>query len=396
MCSGINLPEWRHLTLDAVSQATRNASFHATRAEGLTLRREANTWFLLALAAVAFYLSYLVTKPFLNPIFAAIVLAIVFYPIHTRIESLIARPNMAATFSTILVILVVAIPAVFFGLTVIKELNGLYQSVSDKSAAQGGLSPYLMHMVEAPLRLLGRYVDVSRVDVRGTLLGWLDRASRYLVAVGPQAINNLFSFIIGIVAVFFTLFFLFRDGPRIQQRTVAILPLTAQQSSRLVTGIKETIVASVYGGIAVGVTQGSLTGLAFWVLGMSSPVVWGVVAAMTSLVPFVGTGLVWVPGAVVLAIGGHWVKAFILLGWGAAVVAQIDTLVRPYVVSGRAKMNNLAIFFALLGGVKAFGLMGLFIGPVVVSVTMAVLDMLREMNASSQDGVIDREKTPVT
>ena len=359
------------------------------------VRKQATTWFLIAVAGVALYLCYRIAEPFLNPIFAAIVLAIVFYPLYARIESLIRRPNVAATITTILVMLVVAIPAVFLGVVVTRELGELYQSLSEKSAAQGGLSPYLMHLMETPLRLVGRYIDLSRLDVRSTLLGRIDQVSRYLVAVGARAVSNVFSLILGIVVVFFTLFFLFRDGLRIQQRTAAVLPLTGQQARRLVTGISETIVASVYGGIAVGLAQGSLTGLAFWVLGLSSPVVWGLVAAMASLVPVVGTGMVWVPAAVVLIIGGHWVKALILIGWGAAVVAQVDALVRPYVVSGRAKMHNLLIFFALLGGVRAFGIMGLFIGPVVVSVTIGVLDMLREINVSSQESEA-REQTAAT
>jgi len=356
--------------------------------------RQATTWFLIALATVALYLCYRIAEPFLNPIFAAIVLAIVFYPLHARIESLIPRPNVAPTISTILVMLVVAIPAVIVGVAVTRELSGLYQSLSQKSAAQGGLNPYLMHLMEAPVRAAGSHIDFSRLDVRSTLLGWVEQISRYLVAVGATAVSNIFSLILGIVVAFFTLFFLFRDGRKIQQRTAAVLPLTGKQATRLVTGISETIVASVYGGIAVGLAQGALTGLGFWVLGLSSPVVWGLVAAMASLVPVVGTGIVWVPAAVVLIIGGHWVKALVLIGWGAAVVAQVDAVLRPYVVSGRAKMHNLLIFFALLGGVRAFGIMGLFIGPVVVSVTIAVLDMLREINASSQENE-QREETAV-
>ncbi len=347
--------------------------------------KQATTWFLLAVAGVALYLCYRIAEPFLNPIFAAIVLAIVFYPLHARLESWTARPNLAATISTIAAMLVVAIPAVFLGVAVTRELGGLYQSLSEKSAAQGGLSPYLMHLMEAPLKVVGKYVDLSRVDVRATLLGWVDQVSRYLVAFGAWAVSNIFSLIFGIVVSFFTLFFLFRDGRRILASAVAVLPLTVQQANRLVNGISQTIVASVYGGIAVGLAQGFLTGMAFWVLGVSSPVVWGLVAALASLVPVVGTGMVWAPMALVLIVGGHWVKALILVGWGAAVVAQVDALVRPYVVSGRAKMHNLLIFFALLGGVQAFGVMGLFIGPVVVSVTLAVLNMLREINTASQE-----------
>ena len=348
------------------------------------LRQPANTWFLLALSAIALYLSYLIAKPFLSPIFAAVVLAVVFYPIHVRITALIRRPNLAATISTLLVMLVVAIPTLFLGAVITRELRDVYQSLSDRSAVQGGFSPYVMHLLEAPLRFLSAYIDVSRLDLRSALLGWLDGASRYLMALGTTAVSNIFSLALGVVVAFFTLFFLFRDANRIKQAVADSLPLTAQQRGRLTARISETIVASAYGGIAVGLVQGSLTGVAFWILGLHSPVLWGSVAGIASLVPVVGTAVVWVPGAVVLFVSGHWVKALILAIWGALIVSQIDALVRPYVVSGRAKMHNLLIFFALLGGVEAFGIMGVFIGPVIASITVALLLMLRELNISAQ------------
>jgi predicted PurR-regulated permease PerM len=133
----------------------------------------------------------------------------------------------------------------------------------------------------------------------------------------------------------------------------------------------------------VGVAQGSLASLAFWVLGLPSPVLWGLVTALFSLIPFIGSAAVWGPAVIILVVGGHWWKGLILLGWGAAVVAQVDSLVRPYVISERAKLHTLLVFFALLGGVKAFGVMGLFIGPVVLSVTLVVLEMLQESNLDS-------------
>lgn len=345
------------------------------------MRQQANTWFLFALAVLALYLSYLVAQPFLNAIFAAVVLAVVFHPLHAKMCFSARRPNLAATISTILVILVVAIPASVLGVVVTRELGDLYRSLSEKSAAQGGVSAYMMHVLEVPFKILGKYVDLSRLDVRSTLLGWVDAASRYLVGVSGRVVSNVLSLLLEIVVVFFTLFFLFRDGKWIQRHMTSVLPLRVEQSNRLVSRVNETIVASVYGGIAVGLAQGLLTGLAFWLLGLSSPVLWGLLAALASLIPFVGTGLVWAPAAAVLAVDGHWIKALVLLGWGAAVVAQIDAVVRPYIVSGRAKLHNLLIFFALLGGVKAFGFMGIFIGPVVVSVTIVLLDMLREANA---------------
>jgi predicted PurR-regulated permease PerM len=102
------------------------------------------------------------------------------------------------------------------------------------------------------------------------------------------------------------------------------------------------------------------------------------VTALFSLVPIVGSSAVWVPAAIFLAINGHWIRALILLGLGAGVVGQVDNVIRPYVISQRANLSTLAVFFALLGGVKAFGVMGLFIGPVTLSFTLVVLQMLRE------------------
>ena len=166
-----------------------------------------------------------------------------------------------------------------------------------------------------------------------------------------------------------------------REHAATVLPLNAAQVERLFTGLSNSIVANVYGCLAVGVVaQGSLASLAFWVLGLPSPVLWGPVTALFSLILVIGSAAVWGPAVIILVIGGHWWKALILLGWGAGIVGQVDTLVRPYVIGERVKLHPLLVFFALLGGVEAFGVMGLFIGPVVLSVTLIVLEMLRETN----------------
>ena len=201
-----------------------------------------------------------------------------------------------------------------------------------------------------------------------------------LVFLGCLSRGNIISFVADAVIAFFTLFFLFREGRSMRERAETVLPLNAAQVERLFTGISNSIVANVYGCLAVGAAQGTLASLAFWVLGLPSPVLWGMVTALFSLVPVMGSAAVWGPAVIILVISGHWWKALILLGWGAGVVGQIDTLVRPYVISGRVKLHTLLIFFALLGGVEAFGVMGLFIGPVVLSVTLVVLEMLRDTN----------------
>lgn len=343
-------------------------------------KQATTTFFLLALAAIAFYFCYFIARPFLGPVFFAVMIAIVFHPVHVRIQAHVPGRNTAALISTVLVLLVLIVPAIGLGIVVSQEITGLYRLLNERSAEQGGWNPYAVHVIERFVGWAGRYVNLSNLDLRGAVLRSLEQISRTLLSWGAQALSNVISFFAGAVIAFFTLFFLLREGRSITKRAAELVPLNAAQVERLFTGISNSIIANVYGCLAVGVAQGSLTGLAFWVLGLSSPVLWGVVTALFSLIPLIGSAAVWGPAVIVLAISGHWWKGLILLGWGAGIVAQVDNLVRPYVIGGRAKLHTLLVFFALLGGVKAFGVMGLFIGPVVLSVTIVVLEMLRETN----------------
>ena len=227
--------------------------------------------------------------------------------------------------------------------------------LNERSAEQGGWNPYLMHAMERLLGWVGQYINVSTLDLRGALLRWLEQISRFLLSWGAQVVSNIISFLVEAVVAFFTLFFLFREGGAMKQRAIAILPLKSGQVERLFTGISDSIIANVYGCLAVGVAQGTLVSIAFLVLGLPSPVLWGVVTALFSLIPIIGSAAVWAPAVMILVAGGHWWKGLILLGWGAGIVGQVDSLVRPYVIGQRAKMHTLLVFFALLGGVKAFG-----------------------------------------
>ena len=338
----------------------------------------ANTVFLLVLAAIALYVCFLIIRPFLSPIFVAVMLATVFYPVHIRIQARLRKPNAAAVLSTVFVILAFVVPVAGLGVVISRESRALYQLLNQRSTEQGGWNPYVMHSMERVVGWAGRYIDLSKLDLRDTILRWLEQISQYLLSWGTHIVGNFVAFVATTVVSFFTLFFLFREGGSAKEYVAGVVPLSRSQVDRLFMGISNSIVANVHGVIAVGATQGVLAGLGFWVLGLPSPVLWGMVTALFSLVPIIGSSAVWVPAAIILAISGHWVKALILLAWGAGVVAQADNVVRPYVISQRANLSTLAVFFALLGGVKAFGIMGLFIGPVAFSFTLVILKMLRE------------------
>ena len=349
-----------------------------------TTRKWAAIVCLVGLAVVALYLCYLIARPFLGPVLVAVMLVIVFYPLHLRVQRFFPSQNVAAAISTALVILLVTIPVVFLGISVSRELRWVAQSLREQSWSLGRLSPYLVKWGGDLLRRLGDYADLSQLDPQATVLRWAEQASRYLLSIGAAAVTNLVSFVLNSVVVFFSLFFFLREGENIRRGISAMLPLYPDQTERLLNGISETMIANVHGGLAVGAAQGILTGLSFWVLGLPAPILWTLVTGLTSLVPVVGSALVWGPASVLLLLSGHWGKALILLVWGAAVVGQADVVVRPYVVSARVKVHTLLVFFALLGGVEAFGILGIFVGPIILSVTFAVLDMLRTTNFSQQ------------
>jgi predicted PurR-regulated permease PerM len=339
-----------------------------------------STLFLLALATLALYFCYVIARPFLTPVFLAVVIAIVFHPIQVRVQSRFRGRNAAALISTTLVVIVLVVPAIGLGVVVSREVHGLYRLLDERSAQQGGWNPYAMHIVDRLLGWAGQYIDIKSLDMRGALLRWLEQISRVLFSWGAHVLSNILTLFAEAVIAFFTLFFLFREGGSIALRAASVLPLRTDQVDRLFTGINNSIIANVYGCLAVGVAQGTLLSLGFWVLGLPSPVLWGLVTALFSLIPIIGSAAVWGPAVIVLMVAEHWWKGLILLGWGAAVVGQIDGLVRPYVIGQRAKMHTLLVFFALLGGVETFGVMGLFIGPVALAITLVVLEMLHEEN----------------
>jgi len=180
------------------------------------------------------------------------------------------------------------------------------------------------------------------------------------------------------IITFFVLFFLFRDGPIVSEKVASLLPLSDEQTQRLFTSVRDSIVANLYGILAVAIVQGLLNGLALTVLGGPSPLMLGVLTGFASLVPLVGTALVWVPTAIYMMMTGPIWKGIALALWGTVFVGSADNIVRPLVVQGRLQIHPLILMFAILGGLDVFGFLGIFIGPMVLSVIVALGGLLRD------------------
>jgi predicted PurR-regulated permease PerM len=221
-------------------------------------------------------------------------------------------------------------------------------------------------------------LPISNSDLRTAMANQAQKAVAVLLGMTAGALGSFTALLANALIAFFILFFLLRDGKAMLRRAAVLLPLRTDQTRRLFALVKDTLDATVYGTLAIAALQGALAGLAFWILGVSSAGLWGIVTALCALLPFIGTGIVLLPAISMLFFSGHWIKGLILVAWGLAIVHPVDNLLRPHLIGSRTKLSTLFVFFALLGGLKAFGGLGLFIGPMILAITLALLTFLRE------------------
>ncbi len=335
----------------------------------------AGTITLLVVLIFALYICWLMVQPFVNVILWATVLAVVFYPMHRRIGTRVGSASGAAALSTLLVIILILLPVTFITIAVVRELSGAADSLqAGVQKLSGPTIPGLGWVLD---RLHG-YVDIDPVKAQTFLAermqGWgASLAGSTLVVVGGAV-----GAVVQMVLVVFTMFYLFRDGDRMRRAVYNILPLERVQLHDITVRTRDVISATIYGVLVISAIQGTLGTLIFWILGIPSPLLWGVVMFFLSMIPMAGAFIVWVPAAVYLALTGAYVKAAILVAWGFLVIGSIDNFLSPRLVGKRASLHELLIFFAVLGGLEVFGVLGLVLGPVVVAVTLALIEMTRQ------------------
>ena len=336
-------------------------------------------WFLGTLIVIVMGFAFVITLPFLYPFAAAIILAVVFYPAHQRILAWTkGRPGTASLLSTLTLLFLFGIPLFIIIMLAANEAVTAAQYLTRRSAEQGGFTLFLTTMAERGLRFLGRWVDISKYDIRGAITSHVQQAGVMVLGSGATILSNFTRLVVKSLIALVVVFFLFRDGRGWIHKTEEIIPLTPVQARRLFSNISDTIVANVYGILSVAVAQGVLTGIAIAIVGFESPLLLGLCAAFASVVPVVGAALVWAPaGLYLIFTGATWKGVFVLI-WGVVVISAADNVVRPWVVSGKVELHPLVLLFFILGGVEAFGFLGLFLGPVIASVLAVLFGMIRE------------------
>lgn len=323
-----------------------------------------------------------IVRGFLMPVFWAVVLAVLFRPVFQRWLKLVrGRASLAAGLTTLTVIFVILVPLGLLVAEVTRQAFGLYRRLASGEVDIHAPLDYIERSIPVLADLLSSYgIDVE--GLRITLENAAMNASRYVAtqafAFGQDAL--VFALLFGLMLYF--LFFFVRDWERILEAIVRVLPLGDERERRLFARFAEVSRATMKGTLVVGIVQGAVGGILFAVVGIEAAVFWGVVMAVFSLLPAIGTALIWGPAAVILFAAGSVWEGIVVIAGGVFVIGLVDNILRPILVGHETKMPDYLVLLSTLGGLAAFGMAGVVIGPLVAALFLVVWEMLAEENAA--------------
>jgi predicted PurR-regulated permease PerM len=338
---------------------------------------------LLVLTAAALYAAYLIYRPFLKALFLALVLTFAFLPVHQWVARRVRGKTVAALITTTLVLLVIMLPLMLISIRLVSEAVSLYGFVSQQAGnAWSHRSAWLTEAV----RRASEQTGIPPAQIKSTVTARVQEFGAWLVGMTGSVARGFAKQVTSGILTLLVLFFFLRDREVYRRGIAHLLPLPPGRVQELSAALQDTVVSNLYGMVAVGMIQGGLTALGWWMTGLRAPWLWGAIATIFSFIPLVGPSLVWIPGAVVLATQGKWIQAAVLCAWGAIVVSAADYIIRPRFAGGRANTNTLLVLLSLLGGLKAFGPVGIIAGPVVLCAVTVLLKMIGEEREGAQPG----------
>jgi len=338
------------------------------------------TIFLCATAAVV-YVCLLILGPFVNVLAWSSVLTIAFHPAHHYLVRKTGRVSLSALISSMLVVVVIVIPLLLMTGLAVTQMLALRDYLQATFKDGFDLSTVV------PVRRAYEWIAPRLGLEPPVVAAWITQHLTSLAGLIAEKTLAMAAGVTGVVAssifTVFAMFLLFRDGNRIVAVIARLMPFEQARRDAMLLRIRDVIYASVYGVVVIAMIQGTLCGSMFWVLGIPSAALWGAVTVLTSVLPLIGAAAVWVPGVIYLLIIGHWPQAIVLGVWGTILISGVDNFLRPRLVGGRVGLSELVMFFALLGGLQAFGLVGIVMGPVFFAVAASILDMLSNEPAAS-------------
>ena len=336
--------------------------------------------FALAVAAILGYALYLIVEPFALPMAWAAFLAFLLFPLNVRWRRRFKGKSLAAAVLTILAPIVILLPLSALSLEFVSQISSMLRRLQ-KSTADMDIKSFSDLQQFPWIARLNTWLQTHANVSAEQLQSWLVSGTREVMQRAASWGGSLFLGALGSVLAFaimlFLLFFFLRDGDGMMMRARRLIPLAEDRKERLFTQLSAVTRAIVFGTTVTALLQGLLIGIGFAFAGLPSPVVFGVLAALLSLLPVGGSAFVWIPAAIWLFIDRHWGAGIFIFIWGC-LLGGLDQLLRPILISGRARVSALAVFIGVLGGIPAFGAIGVVAGPVLLCLVLALIEFAEE------------------
>ena len=315
------------------------------------------------------FLVYLVFQPFLTPLAWAAVLVVVFFPVQTWLAERLSR-SLAAAVNTLVVTAIVVVPTIFVAGAFVRQGVDAARSIQ-QALSHGELS----RLNDYWLAILQRFPSENPANLAGLLHSWAERIASLAASRLGEVLRHIASGLFDLAVMLLAMFYLFRDGDGVMVRIRAVLPFEEQYRERMIREARDLIFASVTSSLVAAVIHGIVGGTTFAIAGIGSPVFWGVMMGFCSLLPVIGSSIIWLPASIWLMAEGHLAKGIFVIAICAGLVGLVDNVVRPWLISGRAELSGLLIFISVLGGISVFGVLGIVLGPIIVATATSVLDI---------------------
>jgi predicted PurR-regulated permease PerM len=327
--------------------------------------------FFILFTLIVFGLNVAVFFPYISVLFLALVFAIIFDPLFIYFQKACrGRDTVAAFLTTLIVLLLIVGPISFFGTLLFQEASDLYISIIQ--AENGGVSSALSSLNTFLSRA---FPGIDSASFQVDIASYAESALSWLVAHLSVFFSGVLKIVFGLLLLLLALFYFFRDGKKFMASLVELSPLNDSYDRKIIDRMVVAVNSVVRGHIIIGIVQGTLAGIGFAIFGVPSPVLWGTVAAIASLIPTIGTSIVLIPGILFLFFTGNSGGAIGLLIWGGVAVGLIDNFLGPQLIKRGVKIHPLLILLSALGGVAFFGPIGFLAGPVLLSLLFALLDI---------------------
>lgn len=341
--------------------------------------------FFFAVFLFLIYQLYLCFAPFAAPLVLAGVVVLTFYPLTERVVKILWGSRTLGALAMLLgVTALVLVPTVFLLSLLVSEATETYQGVQ-QLAEETGRSPlaasgsWLAATWQGLAERFPILSSVSSVDLSGVGLQASKRISQWVAAEAAGLAENLVVSALNVAVMMIALFFLFRDGDRIARLLRELIPMESAQKDRILKRVYDTVSAVVQSSMLIAAIQGTVAGLGYLVIGrLGTSALLGFLTAVASLIPVVGASLIWLPTSVYVMLTGEVWRGVALLLWGAIAVGMVDNFVRPLVIGGRVELPTLLLLLALLGGLRLYGFLGIFVAPVIVAVVLALVEIYRD------------------